>query len=485
AVDNAKSWDELTQRLDRDGIVVKLVQRGARVQGLSFAQGRDSDAPGCGASRVHPRCKKAALEQRFGACSFQPEQRHARSRSAVRDHAERGAQSDPRWALRDAQRIVDHARIRSEYAAYRNRFFGDRERAISAQREAAWERERAKRQRDARRRREARLLLRAAARLGMRGVVARQLAYWSIDTIMNRRRARDFDSARVRWEASKIVLSSERQLTREERPMSYRSFVAERAQKGDLGAQRVLDALVKPTHSLHRAPEPEPRRMRLAEVRLDLNRLRAEEHARFERIRVQRKGLDDVAKPPTLDSALADERRRIQQQVTKLTEFTDPERARLAQLAKEKQSWNPLTRRTAIRDEERVRGIQRLRYENALAERLRSFEQHDVPRIEKDLAAHELRYHRYAEASIGLERQMIQTRANRDDIPKLERRIEILERAGISHLEVADVRGLQRFDRFMRAIDQHYRALPETVRSQAERSIDRERRARESMTMDR
>ncbi len=56
AVDSARSWEDLTQRLDRDGIVVKLIVRGTRVQGLAFAQGRDPGAPGCGASRIRPRC---------------------------------------------------------------------------------------------------------------------------------------------------------------------------------------------------------------------------------------------------------------------------------------------------------------------------------------------------------------------------------------------------------------------------------------------
>ena len=110
-------------------------------------------------------------------------------------------------------------------------------------REAAWERERVQRQCEAKRRREARLLLRAVARLAARGAVARQLAYWSIDTIMNRRRAHEYDAGRVRWEATKIVLASERKLMREEKPMDYRSFVAQRARAGDLGAQRVLDAI--------------------------------------------------------------------------------------------------------------------------------------------------------------------------------------------------------------------------------------------------
>ncbi|HEY1868303.1 MAG TPA: relaxase/mobilization nuclease domain-containing protein, partial [Candidatus Cybelea sp.] len=184
AVDGAKSWDDLTQRLDRDGIVVKLIQRGARVQGLAFAQGSEPDASGCGASRIHPRCKKAALEQRFGPCSYEPEQRSRRARSDVRDRAEREAQRDPRWAVRDAERIVGHARMRSEYANYRDRFFGERDRATAAKREAAWERERLQRKCEAQRRREARLLLRAVARLGTRGTWARQLAYWSIGAVL-------------------------------------------------------------------------------------------------------------------------------------------------------------------------------------------------------------------------------------------------------------------------------------------------------------
>ena len=253
AVDAAKTWEDLTQRLDRDGIVVKLIRRGARVQGLAFAAGGDPEAQGCGASRIHPRCKKAMLEQRFGPCPYPPEQPPKRSRSALGDRAEREARSDPRWALRDAERIADHARLRSEYRAYRERFFSERAHAMGERRDAAWEHERGQRQRDAQKRREARLLLRAVARLGTRGVIARQLAYWSIDAVMGRRRAKEYDAARVRWEATKIVLASERRLARGEKPLVYRSFISERARAGDLGAQRVVDALVAPTRNAERA----------------------------------------------------------------------------------------------------------------------------------------------------------------------------------------------------------------------------------------
>ena len=372
--------EDLTQRLDRDGIVVKLIQRGARVQGLAFAAGRDPEAQGCGASQIHPRCKKAMLEQRFGPCPYTPEQPPKRSRSALGDRAEREACSDPRWALRDAERIADHARLRSEHRAYRDRFFSERAQAMGARGDAAWERERAQRQRDAQKRREARLLLRAVARLGTRGVIARQLAYWSVDAVIGRRRAKEYDAARVRWEATKIVLASERRLAREEKPLAYRSFVSERARAGDLGAQRVLDALVASTRSVsEHVPQRELRRATLAQVRLRLNVIRAEEEGRYQRARLERQHLEHVERPPTLDEALVAERRRIQERAAEATRYTDAERVRLAQLAREKRSWNPLARRAATKEEERLRGEQRSRYEKALGDATHEFEQRDLP----------------------------------------------------------------------------------------------------------
>ena len=46
AVDRAKDWNDLHQRLGAHGVVVKLVRRGERVQGLAFAEGLDRRAPG-------------------------------------------------------------------------------------------------------------------------------------------------------------------------------------------------------------------------------------------------------------------------------------------------------------------------------------------------------------------------------------------------------------------------------------------------------
>jgi hypothetical protein len=173
--------------------------------------------------------------------------------------------------------------MRSEYEAYRDRLFAERYRATTDRREAAWERESIQRQCEAKRRREARLLLRAVARLATRGAVARQLAYWSIDTVINRRRAHEYDGGRVRWETTKIVLASERKLMREEKPMDYHSYVAERARAGDLGAQRVLDGLEAPAHNRReRTTEAPSQPVTLDQICERLHVVRAEEEARCE-----------------------------------------------------------------------------------------------------------------------------------------------------------------------------------------------------------
>ncbi len=486
AVDSAKTWDDLSQRLDRDGIVVKLIQRGAREQGLAFAAGSDPEAPGCGASRIHPRCKKAVLEQRFGPCSYTPERPPKRGRSAVSDRAEREAGNDPRWALRDAERIADHARLGSEYRAYREHFLSERAQAMGARRDGAWERERAQRQRDAQRRREARLLLRAVLRLGTRGVIARQLAYWSVDAVIGRRRAREHGAARVRWEATKIVLASERRLTREEKPLAYRSFVSERARSGDLGAQRVLDALVAPTRNRsEHVPHREPRPVTLAEIRLRLNVIRAEEDGRYQRARLERQHLQHVERPPSFDEALATERQRIHERAAEATRYTDAERVRLEQLARERRSWNPLTRRAATREEVRLHGEQRSRYKKTLADATHELEQRDLPQLEKQLAGHERAYQEYVAASLGLERERNNARAARDEVPRIEQRLTVLERSGVAHVRCFDTISNARLGDLATAIAHEYRVLPNQIRRDVEHSIRKEQRVHESITIGR
>lgn len=481
AVDGARSWDDFAQRLDGDGIVVKLIRRGTRVQGLAFARGHDPDAPGCGASRIHPRCKKAALEQRFGPCPYTPEQPPKRYRSDLRDRAEREAHTDPCWALRDAQRIVDHARMRSEYASYRNRLFSDRHQVTAVRREGAWEREHTQRQCEAKRRREARLLLRAVARLAARGAVARQLAYWSVDLVIGRRCVRECAAARVRWEATKIVLSSEHKLLREEKPMDYRSFVAQRARAGDLGAQRVLEA-VAARNRYARGVEAQPQQVTLIQVRERLRVIRAAEEARYEHARVERQHLTRLERPPAIDEALAVERGRIGDRIGEAAQFTEAERAQLARLAKEEQSWNPFMRRAARKEAARLRVAQGTRHGEALGRAMRDFEQYEAARIEERVRGEERSYRQYAKTSLDLESQMREARRiMRDDIPKVETRLTVLERAGVSQLECDGSASDARLGQLAAAVDRGYRAVPDALRRDVEFAIRREQRALDRM----
>ena len=331
----------------------------------------------------------------------------------------------------EASRIADHAQMRSAYTAYRDRFFAERNRALGARRNAAWEHERAQRQLEARRRREARQLLRAVARLGVRGFMARQVAYWSIDAVIARRRAQEHDVARVRWETTKIVLASERRVSRKEKIMGYRSFVTEKARVGDPAA-RMLDVLSAPSRNqAPTAPSVEPRHVSLKAVRARIEVIRAEEEVRYERSRAERAGLHRVAQPAALDDVLTAERKRVQEQVAHATEFTDAERARLAQLAQEKRSWNPLARAAATKAESEIQNTRRSRYEAALVKARREFEQHAAPQIAKRVAAEERQYHQYASVSLDLEGQMRDARtALRDRIPQLEHRMHVLEALG-------------------------------------------------------
>ncbi len=541
AVDAAGSWPDLAQRLGRHGIVVKLVERGGRIQGLAFAQGRSADARGCGASRIDARCKKAALEVRFGpfpspsrerthgdgdvsreawrsqerARRSSSDARHARDRKAerlrearersrsqqenrtnlrgprhLREGVDRNGVSESSWAVREAGYIADHARLRSAYVEYRDRYFEGRRRAIDARQNGAWEHERAQRRLEAQRRRDARQLLRATARLGSRGLT-RQVAYWSIDAVMARRRVQEYSAARVRWQATKIVLASERGLSREEKPMDYKSFITEKARAGDPAAQCVLTDFTRAARETgpladqrqhagsaqqRRSPQSESRAFSLNELRVRLDVIRAEEEARHERARMERERLERVESPKSLDEVLAAEGQRIRAQTDDATKFTDAELIRLGQLVGEKRSWNPLTRIVATQAEETLRAARQSRCEKSLTAAIEKFEDRDVPKYAERVAADERRYRRYVTASLSLEEEMRETRAVlRDRIPQADQRLLVLERAGVS--QIGDVGLHARLNDIATAIDREYRAVAEATRRGIEQSIRREQRA--------
>ncbi len=259
--------------------------------------------------------------------------------------------------------------------------------------------------------------------------------------------------------------------------MDYRSFVTERARAGDPARTACSDSLVPPTREQQRrAPRSEPQRATLDEVRARLDVIRGEQEARYKHANAERDGLQRVARPLPLDDVLAAERRRIQEHVTDVTRLTDAERVRLTRLSKERRSWNLLTRAVAAKAEAELHAAHRSRYEQAAAEAMREFDERNVPQIVCRVASDERRYRQYLAASLNLEREMNEARVvYRERMPLVEHQVNVLERAGLSKVDVHDGTPNAGLNQLAAAIDKQYRAVPEPLRHEVERGLRRER----------
>jgi hypothetical protein len=132
-----------------------------------------------------------------------------------------------------------------------------------------------------------------------------------------------------------------------------------------------------------------------------------------------------------------------------------------------------------------LNGEQRSRYQETLADATHEFEQRDLPQIEKQIAGQERAYRQYVAASLGLERERNNARAARDEVPRIEQRLNVLERAGVAHVRCFGTMSDARLDDLAAAIEQQYRALPNEIRRDVEYSIRKEQRVRDSMTIGR
>jgi hypothetical protein len=530
AVDRAVDWSDLHRRLGEHGVVVKLVERGGRVQGLAFAEGRDASAPGCGASRVDDRCKLRALEARLGpfprttlagqertprhkerdhqqgreridepradrtvAGSNKDELHRPRQRQrqrlwepgTLRASASADAARGPQWALKRAQGIAEHAKLRADYHTYRERFFGPRS-IQTRRREAAWEREREQRRVETQRRWEARRLLRAVVRVATRGV-ARQIAYWAIDSVTDRRRAQEWAAARTRWEATKVVFAAEQRM---ERPMTYRDFAVARAAAGDRVAANVTSQLLGVTGGSRQVPSRgesasvpahqrddliRPQRsMPIGELRSRLEQIAKDASELYEEAKTRRQGLERIAPAPKLEDLLSAERAALRAKIARETDFTDAERKQLVELRARQRSWNPIARNAAKAQQQQMLEAHDKRRDNALQLAQEEFEKKRVPHVQRDHVALERRYQDYVRASLGYEDQMRDARETlRRSLPDISNRIEVLERAGVASLEsvspTTDCAGITR------AVEAAHRSLSEETAKVIETNLRRER----------
>ncbi len=204
-------------------------------------------------------------------------------------------------------------------------------------------------------------------------------------------------------------------------------------------------------------------------MRERLHVIRAEVEARYGHARIERQGLTRIEQPPTIEQALASARKEIQARVSEATQFTPAERAELARLAKEQQSWNPFVRNAAKKEPVKLHAGQQARYEAELAKATRDYESGDALRSQEHILSNERIYREYVSASLGLEDQMRKARAVlRDDVPKIEKQLTVLERTGVAQLECEGAAWDAGLDKLAAAVDRGYQALPQELRRDVE-----------------
>jgi hypothetical protein len=157
---------------------------------------------------------------------------------------------------------------------------------------------------------------------------------------------------------------------------------------------------------------------------------------------------------------------------------------------KEQQAWNPFVRNAAKKEALKLHAGQDTRYEAELAKATRDFESSDAQRVREGIRGDDRTYRDYVSASLGLEDQMRKARAVlREDVPKIEKHLTVLERAGVTQLECEGTVWGAALDKLATAVERSYREVPDAVRRDAEFGIRRERqtlaRGRNAISMDR
>lgn len=260
AVDSAKSWADLHQKLSEHGIVakhsVKTGKDGREYHGLSFAEGMGENAPGCAASRIDPeKCKYGALAARFG--SF--EERGAGKAEAtatvrpLRDQAQ--GEGRPRQAS-------DAEVMRGRYKEYREGLAAKTD--LKKERlSEAWKREQGRRSDSVDKRRTE--LKRQKAMTALLPRDMRRGVNLMFQWNHRRKMDRDFANHRADWTQAKARIETEH---RSQKPLSFREFVDGQAKRGDEAAQRLsawMDRTTSGRREVEQAQTPQP--IQSAEIR--------------------------------------------------------------------------------------------------------------------------------------------------------------------------------------------------------------------------
>lgn len=433
AVDTAQSWDDLRSRLGDASVVLKAVERGVRFQGLAFAGGEGEDAPGCGASRIDDRCKRSALEARFGpfpdvmrpargdgerdAASDRGEDRadvrteeransempgfeqepaaasasatktseREDARESVRERVERDSARNAERASARAQGIADNARLRDEYQRFCDRFYQERREGWNARREALWNAESVQRRLESERRWKSKQMQRSAVRLVTPSGGVRRFGYGVVEKLHTLRTNHERNRARARWEGVKAELTYRVGQERADKPARYRDFVAEQAKSGDRGAQRVLSyldrrgaftvAVEKAEKTVEHSEQPSRLTVEFAETEKAL----AERSAAIEQ---EKRTINVRPEPEPLELQIAKARQAVLAVAREQgMEWTSEEMQRLEDIERKRGHWNPLVRVVAGNEERSLLAKREARVARMLDDAEWAFRQREISKL--------------------------------------------------------------------------------------------------------
>lgn len=240
----------------------------------------------------------------------------------------------------------------------------------------------------------------------------------------------------------------------------------------------------------HQAIEPSENieSLSIVEVRGRLEAIREAEKAHYERAKTERDRLVVIEEPRSFYEVRYQREQEVCAEAHLETKFTDEEVKRLKFYENELKSWNPLARVEARRAKTALLTAHEQREGDAIRKALQDFHQEELPRMQEAHEKAERQYEAYEVMAYLWEDEMSGGRRVVDqDVPAIEGRLDVIERAGITTIEgIGDDAELVAIEN---AVFRCYRSVSEATRQSIEMRRSRELTSelqveRESMGME-
>jgi hypothetical protein len=225
--------------------------------------------------------------------------------------------------------------------------------------------------------------------------------------------------------------------------------------------------------------------MTVEKARVRLDEIHATETARYERVRRERDTLVPVEEPCEILQELHERHEALREEVAEAIFNSDA--VRLKAIVERKNSWNPLIRAAASKEEQALHADQQRSHATAIRDALQRFDEQEAPVLTERFQEQERLYDAYVAKSYELEEQMNDALGMvRQELPLYQGELAVIERAGVSRIE--GLREGATLGEIEQAIHRCYTGIPEATRRTIEQQLRRERksmnRTRDALSMD-